>query len=108
MSHVVTYTRTGHQGQVTKVTGSTKLYWGHVPHVLWLILHFKFVGVVHSPIGIRLDKVRVKFRSRSGQTRSNFKINIFELKIPVSDAEFYKDFNSGHSVTLDVLDLPKK
>ena len=58
-------------------------------HVLWLILHLKLLGVVHLPIRIRLDKLKLKVRSTAGQTRSNLKMNSFAQKLRLSDGEFY-------------------
>ena len=45
-------------------------------HVLWSILHGKCDYVGQATFGANLGHVLVKVRSRSGQIRSNFKVDI--------------------------------
>ena len=71
-----------------------------------MVLHLKLVDVVHIPIRMRLDKLQVKSRSRSGQMRSNFNIDTFATQLPLCDEKKnYGEFNGSLSFRLHGLDL---
>ena len=59
--HDVTYTTSGHKDQVTKGRRIYKTLPVSCDICFMDNLAFKFVGVVHLPIGIRWDKVQVKW-----------------------------------------------
>ena len=45
-------------------------------HVLWPVFHFQLNGVGYKTIRYGLGHFLVEVRSRSGQKRSNFKVDI--------------------------------